>query len=121
MAELAGNNFFTQEQEFLSLVSDDYVALAEMISIVMGTNRYHPTEKDYLNALEFIKYLMNKYQGKLKCLEGPEFQEVNMTNEEFIGWLKEMWYQGKYYRDIDYGVWFDLDLEELAIISPRRT
>jgi len=104
------NKFSKQEAVFLAKVDLDYVSLANIVYIVMGTNRYYPTDEDYLKALEFIKYLMNKYKDRLKCLEGPEFQKINMTNEAFIGWLKEMWYAGKY-KEIDYGVWFDLDEE----------
>lgn len=51
---------------------------------------------------------MGKYRTILKCLEGPEMQELNMSTLELIAWLKEMWYAGKY-KEINYGVWFDLD------------
>ena len=110
MAKLMGKNFFTQEQEFLSLVSDDYVALAEMISIAMGTNKYIPIEKDYLTALDLIKYLMDKYGSRLKYYIGPGVENIDKTPEEFIAWLKEIWDKGEYYGErMDYSIWFDLE------------
>jgi hypothetical protein len=108
--KLSNDKFIKPEEVFLADVDVDYVPLHDMVRIFCGFYR-HPTEKDYLNALEFIKYLMHKYKDRLKCLEGYEMEPVNMTNEAFIDWLKEMWYAGKYYQDIDYGVWFDLEEE----------
>lgn len=108
MRERTYNKFSKQEKKFLDWVDIDYVSLANIVNMFAGV--YIPTERDYLKALEFIKYLMHKYEDRLKCLEGPEFQKVNMTNEALIEWLKEMWYAGKY-KEIDYGVWFDLEEE----------
>ena len=105
-----GNKFSKEEKRFLASVEIDYVPLIEMVDIIIGTNKYHPTERDYLKALKFIKYLMNKYKERLKCLEGPEPHQLNMTAEELTNWLKEMWYAGKY-KEIDFGVWFDLEEE----------
>ncbi len=108
---LAYNKFSNQEKAFLGLVNEDYVALGEVAGFFSITNYPRPTEKEYLEALEFIKYLMDKYKDKLKCLEGPEPHQIHMTAEEFTNWLKEMWYTGKY-QEIYYGIWFDLEPEE---------
>jgi hypothetical protein len=93
-AVLNDNKFIKQEEEFLADVDVDYVSLHDMVRIFAGFYR-HPTEKDYLQALEFSI--------------GPG-DPINKSHEEVISWLKEMWYAGKY-KEIDYGVWFDLELE----------
>jgi hypothetical protein len=107
-AVLNDNKFIKQEEEFLADVDVDYVSLHDMVRIFAGFYR-HPTEKDYLQALEFIWYLMEKYRSRLECSIGPG-DPINKSHEEVISWLKEMWYAGKY-KEIDYGVWFDLELE----------
>jgi hypothetical protein len=107
------NKFSKQEAIFLAKVDIDYVSLAEIAGLFSISNYPRPTEKEYLGALEFIEYLLNKYGNQLKYYIGPGVELINKTPEELIAWLKEIWYKVEYYGErMDYGDWFDLEPEE---------
>ena len=106
-AQLDNNKFIEPEAVFLADVDVDYVPLHDMVRIFSGFYR-RPTEEDYLKALEFIGYLVDKYEDRLEFSIGPG-ELINKSPKELIEWLKEMWYAGKYRHNIDYGVWFDLE------------
>jgi len=105
------NEFIQQENKFLAWVEIDYVPFNDVVRIFSGYSKLIPTEEEYLQALDFLSYLSNKYGARLKCLEGPDMQEMKKPIPELINWLKEMWYANKY-KEINYGVWFDLLEEE---------
>ena len=99
------------EEKFLLSVEIDYVSLSELMSMSTGGYKTDLTKEEYLKGLGFLKVLINKYGDKLKCLKGPDLIEFK-KREDLIDWLKEKWYAGKY-EDIDYGIWFDLETEQL--------
>ena len=101
------NKFKKQEQEFLWGIEEDYIPLHDMVRSFIGYNKLLPTEEEYLLTLEFIDYLMDKYKDKLEYSFGPGDVITDKTPEDLIEWLKEMWYADKY-KEIHYGVWFDL-------------
>jgi ABC-type transporter MlaC component len=106
------NEKFSKEEElFLDEVTDDYVSLSSMVRLLLDYRKIEPTtEEEYLKALDFLRYLLNKYQNKLKYYLGPGAKIIKKSPEELLVWLKEMWYAGKY-GEIDYDIWFDLEKE----------
>ncbi len=57
--------------------------------------------------IEFISHLYNQYHNSFHYTLGPG-EPINKNFDDFIKWLKEIYDAGKY-KEIDYGIWFDLD------------
>jgi hypothetical protein len=110
MRKVGYNKFASQEQIFLDWVEVDYVALGEVAGLFSISNYPRPTEKEYLEVLEFIRYLLGKYGNRLKYYIGPGVRHIQKEPEEFIAWLKEIWYTGKYKdENMNFSIWFDLE------------
>ena len=102
------NKFLKQEEEFLADIEIDYVPLYDVVRLFSGYSKLIPSEEEFLQALDFLSYLLNKYEGRIRYYIGPGVRQIKKPVESFVTWLKEIWYSGKY-RKVDRSVWFDLD------------
>jgi hypothetical protein len=101
------DQFASAEQDFLnSLDPDDCIPLSYLIGNFCNVNS--PTEEGFLQTLEFIRYMSEKYGSVFKYCMWPGDEWIQKTPEDFIDWLKKDWYAGKY-EEMHHGVWFDLD------------
>jgi len=95
------------EYWFLISVAIDYISLDEIVKKVSKIFEIEPTKKNFSKAIIFIKYLFSKYGNYIHYTLGPG-EPINKNFDEFIIWLNEIYDAGRY-KEIDYGVWFDLD------------
>ncbi len=96
--------FIVWERQCLEDLSLDFVPLHDIVRLFSGFEKLLPTESEYLLALEFLEYMMNKYN--IISYEGPGNQVITKSTTELIQWLKAMWYIGKY-EEINYEIWFE--------------
>jgi len=66
-----------------------------------------PTKENFNLMLSFIKYLFSKYGNNFHYTLGPG-ETIDKNFDEFVKWIKNMYDEGKY-KEINYGIWFDLD------------
>lgn len=95
--------FLEAEERCVEHIEVDYMPLNDIVREFSGFEEY-PKEQEFLEALEFLKYLIKKY--RLKSLEGPEMTSIDKSPEELVDWLKEKWFSNQY-DDISYKIWFD--------------
>ena len=108
MDSTINNKFIKQEERFLGWIEIDYVPLYDVVRLFSGYSKMLPTEKEFLKAIKFLDYLLKKYGSKLKYYLGPGAEQINQSPEEFLTWLKKIWYSGEY-KDKRHDFWFDLD------------
>lgn len=97
-------NFGDIEEMCLEDLSLDYVPLHDIVRIFSGFEKLEPSNDEFILALEFLEYMINKY--KLISYEGPGGDIITKPTVDLIQWLKFMWYSGKY-NEINYGIWFE--------------
>jgi hypothetical protein len=96
------NEFTTIENRILQDLEIDLVPLNDIVREFSGFKKL-PTEEDFLKTLEFLKFFLNN--NRIRCLEGSDMKEVNISNNLLIEKLKKKWYDGLY-SHIDYSIWF---------------
>lgn len=93
------------EEQCIEHLGIDYLPLNDIVREFSGFDKTLPSENEFLSALEFIEYFIDKYS--LKCLQGPEMREVEKSTEELINWLRDKWYSNAY-DEVSYGIWFKM-------------
>ena len=92
------------KDKILSFIEEDWVALNDIVDEFMGANKLEPEREELLEALDFIKKLLN--EEKIICLAGPEMTKVNGSGKEITKWILKL-YEREGYEHINYGIWFD--------------
>ena len=91
------------EKNCVAHLDVDFMPLHDLVREFSGFDE-HPTEKEFLMALEFLEYLINSYN--LKYLKGPEMIELGIPIKKLIENLKENWSSGRY-EEINYTIWLE--------------
>ena len=58
---LINGRFIKQEKEFLADAEIDYVPLYDVVRLFSDYSKLIPTEEEFLETLNFLSYLLNKY------------------------------------------------------------
>ncbi len=97
-------NFEEIEKRCIEDLSLDYVPLNDVVREFSGYEKLFPTEDEFLKSLDFLRYLIDKYN--LKCYEGLGGAIITKSTDELMNWLKEKWHTNQY-DQINYGIWFE--------------
>ena len=107
---MAVSDFKKQEGYFLEEVSIDVISIRDLVAIAINNNKVNLTRNEFILALNFLDYLVQKYP--IKFLKGPEMVRIHKSTTEFKKWLLKKWDAGKY-NDIDFGIWLDMDEQDI--------
>jgi hypothetical protein len=92
------------EMKCVAYLNIDYVPLHDIVREFTGFNKARPSSSDFSRSLDFLEYLLMKY--RLKYYASPGEKQIDIPNDELIGWLRQQWNEGKY-EAISYGLWFE--------------
>jgi hypothetical protein len=115
MKQLLDNKFHKQEDKFIAWVEIDYVPLYDVVGLFSDGSKLIPTDKEFLETIDFLDYLLSKYGDRIKYYIGPGVKLIKKNPKEFLIWLKEIWHLGKY-RKVDRSVWFDLEFTKSELV-----